>query len=386
MIQTKLENPWNINSLYELQFFNCPSCEYKHDSKQDFVFHAYESHPDSVYYLTNVKDGSLKGILYPWDCEVKLEPISEIDKLNEEQSKDSYSYQVNKIDYENEEILDDMEVGETNKNANVLAQMVKCYYCAKEMDRSVVRTHMEKFHTLKPVIFNILKKESTIFQIETTTTENFDDNSVNVKVKLDDLPKLTTKLNKDIVQKNTTRNEDQKDSKSCDETLDHHTEGNVSGDEIYLPKENDNTEQLVMCYYCNIAFEYSEIRKHIETQHATEEVIFTPVESVKLVQEERENITHTRTTHEDMSPIRNYKCDVCVKAFTTSSKLKMHKDIKHEGKKDWICSECGKAFAHKPVLKRHFIRDHEGKKMPEETYICAKCSISVLKSSLKDHI
>merc|ERR1712001_530779 len=137
-----------------------------------------------------------------------------------------------------------------------------------------------------------------------------------------DLPKLTTKLNNDIVQKNTTRNEDQKDSKSCDETLDHHTEGNVSGDEIYLPKENDNTEQLVMCYYCNITFEYSEIRKHIETQHPTEEVIYTPVESVKLVQEERENITHTRTTHEDMSPIRNYKCDVCVKAFTTSSKLK----------------------------------------------------------------
>ena len=141
MIQAKLENPWNINSLYELQFFNCPSCEYKHDSKQDFVFHAYESHPESVDYLTNVKDGSLKGILYPWDCEVKLEPISVIDNLNEEQSKDSYSYQDNKIDYENEEILDDIEVGETNKNANVLAQMVKCYYCAKEMDRCCKNSH-----------------------------------------------------------------------------------------------------------------------------------------------------------------------------------------------------------------------------------------------------
>ena len=35
------ENPWNVKSLYDLQFFNCPSpfCIYKNSSKQEFVNH-----------------------------------------------------------------------------------------------------------------------------------------------------------------------------------------------------------------------------------------------------------------------------------------------------------------------------------------------------------
>ena len=55
-----MENPWNIKSIYELQYFNCPSCLFKHQSKQEIVNHAYESHPTSInLLLTNIKDDSL---------------------------------------------------------------------------------------------------------------------------------------------------------------------------------------------------------------------------------------------------------------------------------------------------------------------------------------
>ena len=44
----KMKNPWTISSIYELQYFNCLSCSYKNKSKQNFVDHAYECHPESI--------------------------------------------------------------------------------------------------------------------------------------------------------------------------------------------------------------------------------------------------------------------------------------------------------------------------------------------------
>ena len=119
MIQAKLENPWNINSLYELQYFNCPSCEFKHVGKQDFVYHAYESHPESIDYLTNISDGSLKGILCPWD-----------------NSGNELTVEENVIKLEiNPESIEEKDLASSNvqnspKNINCIAQFVKCYYCS----------------------------------------------------------------------------------------------------------------------------------------------------------------------------------------------------------------------------------------------------------------
>ena len=71
-----MHNPWNINSLYDLQFFNCPSCIFKNQSKQDFVNHAYEIHPESIEYLKKLNDKSISDIEFPLDkhiSEIKIE-------------------------------------------------------------------------------------------------------------------------------------------------------------------------------------------------------------------------------------------------------------------------------------------------------------------------
>ena len=62
-----MNNPWNIYSIYELQFFNCPSCMFRHSSKQEIVYHAFECHPESVYYLSNISDNSLSDVSCPWN-------------------------------------------------------------------------------------------------------------------------------------------------------------------------------------------------------------------------------------------------------------------------------------------------------------------------------
>ena len=59
-MEIKVENPWHIQSIYELQYFICPSCPFRHSSKQDFINHTYESHPEVIVDLENIKDGSLR--------------------------------------------------------------------------------------------------------------------------------------------------------------------------------------------------------------------------------------------------------------------------------------------------------------------------------------
>ena len=67
MIVETMKNPWNIQSIYEFQFFNCPTCTFKNHSKQEFVNHAYELHPDSVSYLSNVNEiESFLDVICPW--------------------------------------------------------------------------------------------------------------------------------------------------------------------------------------------------------------------------------------------------------------------------------------------------------------------------------
>ena len=80
----KEENPWDIESIYVMQYFVCPSCTYKHISKQDFVCHAFDNHPESVNYLKNISDDSFNDILCPWDSnDFKTEEIDENIDLND---------------------------------------------------------------------------------------------------------------------------------------------------------------------------------------------------------------------------------------------------------------------------------------------------------------
>ena len=68
------ENPWHIQSIYDFQYFICPCCIFKNHSKQEFINHAYETHPDSIVNLLNIKDNSLSDIIFPNNI-IKEEPI-----------------------------------------------------------------------------------------------------------------------------------------------------------------------------------------------------------------------------------------------------------------------------------------------------------------------
>ena len=60
-------SPWDVESLYEFQYFNCPTCPYKHKSAQDFVDHAINTHQESKNHFMNISNhDSFSDIWPPW--------------------------------------------------------------------------------------------------------------------------------------------------------------------------------------------------------------------------------------------------------------------------------------------------------------------------------
>ena len=55
-LKTENSNPWDVKSLAEFHFYNCPSCTEKYNDEQDFVGHAFTSHPESAEFLNKIWD------------------------------------------------------------------------------------------------------------------------------------------------------------------------------------------------------------------------------------------------------------------------------------------------------------------------------------------
>ena len=90
-------NPWDICSIYDLQYFNCPSCVFRISSKQEFINHAYEIHPDAIDYLIKINDNSLSDVFCPWSeisLKIKIEEPDEYARKEISKSISSITYKI----------------------------------------------------------------------------------------------------------------------------------------------------------------------------------------------------------------------------------------------------------------------------------------------------
>ena len=44
-LRVELGNPWQVQSLDEFLYYNCPECNIKSQNKEVFVYHAWQHHP-----------------------------------------------------------------------------------------------------------------------------------------------------------------------------------------------------------------------------------------------------------------------------------------------------------------------------------------------------
>ena len=168
---TKMENPWNIESLYNLRYYNCPSCEYKTNIKQKFINHAYNSHPETIYYLKNIKDDSMDDISCPWDpkdhgggdnfnlnfenVETKIEENSDIEDhdiyfKSEDEEVAEVEYDIynkserlkeKQSDLKSEKIVENVEFFTSTKKGLI---SFTCNICHLSVSRTELKSHFEK--------------------------------------------------------------------------------------------------------------------------------------------------------------------------------------------------------------------------------------------------
>ena len=144
------ESPWNIQSIYDLQYFNCPSCAYKNIMKQEFINHAYNFHAEAIQFLRNIKDGSINDIEIPLvkdeDSDLKPELLDtnisdltnglviKIEEINEI-SEEKYGDDEQKSD-------DPCVVIESLKLETFFCDICHSYYC----NQNALQNH-KKWHT-----------------------------------------------------------------------------------------------------------------------------------------------------------------------------------------------------------------------------------------------
>ena len=358
----KEEDPWNVESLYDLQYFNCPSCAYKHNSKQEFVNHAYNIHPESSKSLSNIKDGSISDVTIPFI--VKKEKLYEEngnacnDDHIDSQNNSSNESQTND-DKENQleaEIVS-IKKEDSNSNNNISSKsgasslsevkeedesvipMVQCYYCSIQTFKLVIKTHIGECHPGQPVIYYPIGPMEQEFEEE--EDEEIDNGN---DIKDDDSENITVEpvINFNL-QNEDSNNIMNHQCKSCNRIF--NTVGVLRAHKKKCGK-ND-----IKCDYCEEKFSFQQqLRKHITNTH---------------------------------KEIKQYKCELCDKAFREPGKLKSHKVMVHEGaEKIHKCDFCDKSYALKSYLKSH-IKSSHGNQPPVNCHICGK---SFSKQYLRSHI
>ena len=142
-----VESLWDAASFEEFRHFNCPSCPKHFTFLQDFVNHAYETHPESINYLRKIYDESIPNVVPPWTFESELEKPSEMSvkiEVNDE-------FEINDsgmLDFPKSKDNDknDGKKFEYKKRESKKGALYKCGLCGKSFRKLLLRGHIQAFH------------------------------------------------------------------------------------------------------------------------------------------------------------------------------------------------------------------------------------------------
>ena len=282
MVTLKVESPWEVESIYDLQYYNCPCCTYKNHSKQTFVDHAFDVHPESIIFIKKISDGSLSDILCPWDSsEYKTKFFDYNNYKNEDLNLDLI------------EFPDELSHEETDEENNF----------AVENDETLLQEDGEEYSN------NCLDlKTDTTSQ----NTNSNDDDDFYIKNK--DLMEYPDENGITIIENDCLLQEEKYSTsinftaeiqaESLLENPENKTNSTIVNDPLDVvsekkKKSNSNILKNHKCDTCGKFFSRSDILK-----------------------------THIKTIHEGQS---NYKCDSCGRSFNRIDNLRSHIKNIHDG-------------------------------------------------------
>ena len=382
------ENPWNIESIYELQYFNCPKCDFKEHSKQTFANHAFKFHPESISSLTNLKDNSLDDVVIDIS-DVKTE-ITSVVEIETEPTEPTIE-----IETETEPIEPTIEI-ETQttepsyvhiNDADSENFQYQCQKCNHQTETVYDMKNHEKYvHKTKEVLFKKIDKGICILASNDEDSDIYDykckfDPTHNKGEPFQDKESLRVHYNK-LHEGEKPENFEKLSGKRimyhCQQCTfsgfilknlkDHiemqHNSKSSPKDSTVFPSKTPS--KVFQCYKCGVRkYTMKEMSEHIQFTHK------------KTVQPEaHDDIKSEPTTDENAF----YKCKFCNFAYSTLGNLKIHMNNNHKEKNTSKCQYCESSFVD---LQTHIDRVHRKIRRFE----CTECGNRFFKlPELKSHI
>ena len=365
---TEKKNPWNVETLNEFLYYCCPECNEKDRSKDVFLEHALQEHPDSKDFLGKFK---VKQELSEYEigesglCDVK----KEYKHLEVEcEIQEDVDVKIQDYNYMDEE-------DHLNYDDDVLKY--ECEFCQEELISLTEYTiHIKKFHenensyhkidleTKKKkkngtkVDGKILKRKNHLKTINKDLDSNVPDGGYRCTICNKDKVFSKHKYLKRHIKDCHEREKPKKipECKECGLTFSEKSE--------LIEHKKSFHKILAPCHICGNAFPPGSLKIHIKVVH--EGVKEHNCEQCgKTFGRKSALLIHQRRVHEG---VKSEACKFCGKTFCDSTSLKLHTTTVHEGKRE-VCDLCGKSFSQLMTLKRHVETVHEKKKK----YLCKLC-------------
>ena len=396
-----MQNIWGFQSIYDLRFFNCPACNYKDKSKQEFVFHICNIHPESINNLIlNIQDGSIDDIKCPWNRKEESTEIIDIDVKTEEFINEE---PIGNEDFVNEETNTlEQDVFEMEEEISIIKSdpEVKTFQQSNDKTPAVSNTSNTIYY--KDITsFKLRKEECNHCGLKFPTDEVLQKHvsvvhgGINVE-QSKSRTQYWPGLARDQDAKCSAWGDGDEQAFKCELcSVSFNTDKHLK---IHIHFLHEKSENKLHCEICDITFKtmqksmdhFEEIHLGIiKENHLTCQQCGKFFESRKRSDGRdiaRVNLRqHIRMVHENYEkpkkePI-SVKCDQCEKVFASKKGLEEHKRIIHEGLR-YECTVCDYTCAQKSSLLRHTKIVHEG-----ILHQCERCGqVHTTEKGLQEHI
>ena len=287
-------NPWSVKNFDEFLYYCCPECDERNQSKELFIKHAIDKHPDSQEYIFEIKkepsNDITKAVDDLNDDKTDLQAITEIHDDNfdsfephikVEEDYESYVKYEEYFEPFDEEGDDFTEEANSNtkkpkKNAKK-AKVLKCDFCPETFTKtSRLQAHAKEVHGVTKIhkceqCNKVFSQKSTLITHIGYAHEGANKNHICAQ---------------------------------CGKAFSTNSNLHKHHRNVHEKRKNN------VCNFCSKAFgESSDLKKHIEWVH---------------------------------EGVKDKICDLCGMAFGHGHALKRHLRTVHEGIKDHVCNVCSK--------------------------------------------
>ena len=336
------ENPWKVAAIEDFQFFCCPECDCRNHSKDDFLAHAFETHPDAKEALKDIlgictaievkaekADDDISDIEQRPDLEGNNEPEELFEAIPED---DSF------FSSENPEIKDTKDPFLSNFVASIETKSAV----------SEAKSFPSESSTQSP--------GSSAFTCK------------NCKITFCSLTKL-------VDHKLSVHRSGGEKSSDVKKLLKKHMLARHKS--ALYDMEIDNSERIssmdFCCKECHTTYNSrSKLNMHLQKVHGSD--IYTCKVCKAKFSSEADLKTHSLERHKLVigGPDGDiFQCPTCNVQFKKSLQLNKHENYYHKKAESYNCEFCGKIFTAKASLSYHIKNFHE--KGPSEEYTCEFC-------------